>query len=114
MAPPDLLQFASALADLHLTMHQFCALTTLRATGPSTSISIARRFGLSGAALTSILDVLTDRGLIERAPHANRRERLSALTPVGISLLDSLFIDSYENTPPASDETKPLPISRAA
>lgn len=101
--PTALHAVAVLLSKQGMTINQLGALTTLATQGPLTSTRIARVFGLSTAALVKIMDHLTDRGLITRLPHANRRERLSAITAAGRQLLSSIITPtSHEEKPPAS------------
>jgi DNA-binding MarR family transcriptional regulator len=101
--PATLHTIALSLCRQGLSVNQFGALTALSIHGPLPSVRIAQIYGLSTAALVRIMDTLTRRGLIHRLPHTDRRERLSAITPAGQQLLDSITTPApHEIQSPAS------------
>lgn len=52
---------------------------------------LAARLGLDGSSLVRLLDILAQRGLIERQPHpADRRIKLLRLTPEGLHVVAEL------------------------
>lgn len=76
------------LAEHDLTLGQFGALEALHRSGPLRACDLAERVLRSPANLTTILDNLERRALVERRPHPDdRRARLVHLTPAGRRLV---------------------------
>jgi DNA-binding MarR family transcriptional regulator len=72
-----------------LTLAQFLALRAVEAEAV-TAGELARRAGVSGAAVSQLVGALEDGGLIERAREPNDRRRYTlALAPTGSSVLHS-------------------------
>ena len=78
-----------AAHDPPLTVAQLLALRAV-ASGPVTAAELARRTGVSGAAVSQLVAGLEQSGLLERAPTADDRRRLAlALSPRGRQVLSS-------------------------
>jgi len=75
--------------DPPLTLSQFQALRAIAA-GPVTAAELARRTGVSGAAVSQLVGGLEQRGFVERAREpGDRRRHALALTPAGSAALGS-------------------------
>lgn len=87
--------FAPLAARFELHNGEFDVLATLRRAGEPHRLTPTRLYEglmLSSGAMTSRLDRLERKGLIERTPSAtDRRSILVGLTPAGITLIDSIL-----------------------
>jgi DNA-binding MarR family transcriptional regulator len=80
-------QVEVALAPLDLSISQFRVMALL-GEGSSASSELARRLAVSPPSVTSVVDGLVGRALVERRPDPDDRRRLTLLlTPEGIELL---------------------------
>ena len=78
-----------AAHDPPLTVAQLLALRAVAA-GPVTAVELARRTGVSGAAVSQLVAGLERDGLLARAPTTDDRRRLALeLSPRGRLVLDS-------------------------
>lgn len=87
--------FAPLAAQFELHQGEFDVIATLRRAGDPyalTPTALYERLMLSSGAMTSRLDRLERKGLIERAPAPNdRRSVLVKLTPAGLALIDKVL-----------------------
>ena len=75
---------ATELADLRLTASEVNVLANLADDRPRTVTEIAVAAGVRPTTLTGVLDRLSDKGLLARAPHAGDRRAVEIwLTPRG-------------------------------
>ena len=75
--------------DPPLTLAQFLALRAIAAE-PLAATQIARRTGVSGAAVSQLVAVMEGASWVERAPEpADRRRHTLTLTPTGVEVLRS-------------------------
>jgi DNA-binding MarR family transcriptional regulator len=75
--------------DPPLTPAQFLALRAIAAE-PLAAAELARRTGVSGAAVSQLVAALEREGWVERSPEAaDRRRHVLALTPTGLETLQS-------------------------
>jgi MarR family 2-MHQ and catechol resistance regulon transcriptional repressor len=80
------------ISSLGMCMSDFSILEILLHKGPLPSTDIARRVSLTPGSMTTAIDRLEERGLVERQPSKNdRRSRLVALTPAGRKLIQPAF-----------------------
>jgi DNA-binding MarR family transcriptional regulator len=72
------------LAEHHLTMWAYIALSRLADSPAETQLALAGRIGYDKSRLIPLLDGLEGDGLIARTPDpANRRARIVTITPAG-------------------------------
>lgn len=82
-------QVELALSPFELTLPQY-RLLALLADGAAMSSSLAERLAVKPPTVTSVVDGLVGRGLVERQPDPNDRRRLPlALTDEGVALVRS-------------------------
>lgn len=80
--------FSDATAALDISRSQFEALIAISRFTELDQISLARAFGIDRSTTAGVLDVLTERRLVERAVHpSDRRKRVLALTKAGAATL---------------------------
>jgi DNA-binding MarR family transcriptional regulator len=78
------------LDERGLSMWEYIALSELGRRAAPSQLALARRIGYDKTRLIALLDGLTGRGLIERAPDPeDRRAHVIELTPKGTKLLDA-------------------------
>ena len=82
-------------ATFDLTPSGFDVLATLRRSAPPAGLPLAQLgalMAITPAAMTKRIDLLEQRGLVERTPHAtDRRAFLARLTPEGRELVDRIL-----------------------
>ena len=87
------------LADVGITEQQWRVLRVLHEAGPLDPTRIADRACLLLPSLTRILQKLTDKGLIERAPdRIDRRKQVISITSEGAALIEDNLATSIEIT----------------
>ncbi|HEV7931105.1 MAG TPA: MarR family transcriptional regulator [Actinomadura sp.] len=78
----------AASARHELTWSQVAAMSRLDADGPSTTVALARAEAVRPQSMGATLAVLTERGLVERAPDpADGRQVIFSLTRLGTEVL---------------------------
>jgi MarR family transcriptional regulator, 2-MHQ and catechol-resistance regulon repressor len=81
-----------SIAALDMCQSDFAVLEVLLHKGPQKLTDIARRIELTSGAMTTSIDRLEDRGLVERSfEAADRRARLVSLTAKGSALIRKVF-----------------------
>lgn len=85
------------LADVRITEQQWRVLRVLHEAGPLDPTRIADRACLLLPSLTRILQKLTDKGLIVRAPdRIDRRKQVISITQEGVALIEDNLATSLE------------------
>lgn len=85
------------LADVGITEQQWRVLRVLHEAGPLDPTRIADRACLLLPSLTRILQKLTDKGLIVRAPdRIDRRKQVISITQEGVALIEDNLATSLE------------------
>lgn len=87
------------LREFDLTVLMYTSLTVLAARPGLSNAQLARRSFMSPQGMNQALNLLSDRGLIERTPAAdNRRVRQIALTDTGRQVVDKCTarVETYE------------------
>ena len=80
--------FSDATSGLDISRSQFEALIAISRFSELDQISLARAFGIDRSTTAGVLDVLTERNLVERAVHPqDRRKRVLELTKSGEAML---------------------------
>lgn len=83
---------AARLRPLGLTVPGFAVMMTVLEDGPLTQAQIGRRFRMPAYTISRALDLLEERGLVERRPHErSRRAHAVHATPEGLALAPRLF-----------------------
>lgn len=69
----------------------YAVLATLEAAGPASQADLSRRTGIYRSDIVAVVNELTDRGLVERAPDpADRRRNVITVTALGLARLRTL------------------------
>jgi DNA-binding MarR family transcriptional regulator len=100
-------RLAEAAASIGMSPSLMKALFHLDAETPERMGDLAEHLGWDASYVTSIADVLEERGFAERRPHpTDRRVKTLALSPAGVAAKQQLF-DVLHEPPPALDVLTP-------
>ena len=75
--------YDQAFAPLGLTAHQFNLMMTLQRVGPSNVGTIANVVGVNPSTVPRLVKPLVKKGWVMTRPGADKRQRVSSLTPLG-------------------------------
>jgi DNA-binding MarR family transcriptional regulator len=81
-------EFAASAGELGLPVH--LARAVLMLNEPAPMRVLAEQLSCDRSYITNLADQLEERGLVERVPGDDRRVKLLALTPHGVSVRDAL------------------------
>jgi DNA-binding MarR family transcriptional regulator len=93
------LRMEEALAPLDLSVSHYSCLHHLRREPGISAAALARGIFITRQSMSAMLQQLLDRGLVERAAHAQGGRALpTALTPLGVATLDAAqgLVDDVE------------------
>ena len=79
------------LGTAHARRYHYSMLAALEEFGPASQATLGRRCGIDRSDMVAMVNELTDRGQVERAPdQADRRRNIITITPAGVRQLKRL------------------------